>query len=132
MIKAYEVEKREFQSSCFQNSSSVSLCSGGYVTRIVANRPWFIWPGERIFVTKNKLKLILVMVSQEQIGKAIVLLRKEKGLSQESFAYESGIDRRYLSDIENGKRNISLDVLNRISAFFKIPLSSFISKAESL
>ena len=70
------------------------------------------------------------MVSQEQVGKAIIRLRKLRGLSQEKFALESGIDRRYLSDVENGKRNVSFDILNRVASFFNISLSSFIEEAE--
>ena len=70
------------------------------------------------------------MVSQEQIGKTIIRLRKIRGLSQERFALESGIDRRYLSDIENGKRNVSFELLNRVATYFKISLSRFIEEAE--
>ena len=54
------------------------------------------------------------MTLQDKVGKAIVHLRKERGLSQDTFAFEAGIDRRYMSDIENGKRNISLDILERV------------------
>ena len=50
------------------------------------------------------------MSLQEDLGRTIVRLRKEKGYSQEAFANEAGIDRRYMSDIENGKRNISIDI----------------------
>jgi transcriptional regulator with XRE-family HTH domain len=41
------------------------------------------------------------MTIQEKLGKAIVNLCKERGLSQDIFAYDAGIDRRYMSDIEN-------------------------------
>lgn len=47
------------------------------------------------------------MTLQEKLGKAIIQLRKQRGLAQEQFANEAEIDRRYMSDIENGKRNIS-------------------------
>ena len=70
------------------------------------------------------------MVSQEQVGKAIIRLRKLRGLSQEKFALESGIDRRYLSDVENGKRNISFELLNRVADYFNVSLSFFIGEAE--
>ena len=70
------------------------------------------------------------MVSQEQVGKAIIRLRKLRGLSQEKFALESGIDRRYLSDVENGKRNVSFEFLNRVANYFGISLSCFIQEAE--
>ena len=70
------------------------------------------------------------MVSQEQVGKTIIRLRKLRGLSQEKFALESGIDRRYLSDVENGKRNISFELLNRLADYFGVSLSYFIEEAE--
>lgn len=70
------------------------------------------------------------MLSKEEVGNAIIRLRKLRGLSQEKFALESGIDRRYLSDIENGKRNFSFDILNRVASYFNIPLSLFIKEAE--
>ena len=72
------------------------------------------------------------MSIQEKLGKAIVLLRKEKGLSQESFAYDAGIDRRYMSDIENGKRNISLDILERISQKLGLKISELFTVVEGM
>lgn len=72
------------------------------------------------------------MTIQDKVGKAIVKLRKERGISQETFAYESGIDRRYMSDIENGKRNISLDILERIAAQLKMPISALFVVAEGM
>lgn len=67
---------------------------------------------------------------QEKIGKAIIKLRKARGVSQETIALEAKIDRRYMSDIENGKRNISLDILSKISAFFGLPISDFLARVE--
>lgn len=72
------------------------------------------------------------MTLQEKLGKAIIQLRKERNLSQETFAYESGIDRRYMSDIENGKRNISLDILERIAAKLNLPISGLFLVVESI
>lgn len=67
---------------------------------------------------------------QENIGKTIMKLRCCKGISQERMAFEANIDRRYLSDIENGKRNVSLDILLRIAKFFEMPLSNFLKRVE--
>lgn len=67
---------------------------------------------------------------QERIGKAIVRLRAARGISQEKMALEAKIDRRYMSDIENGKRNISIDILSRIADYFGIALSDLVSRAE--
>ena len=68
---------------------------------------------------------------QVNIGKAIIKLRNAKGISQERMALEAKIDRRYMSDIENGKRNISLDILCKIADFFDLSLSDFLSRVES-
>ena len=67
---------------------------------------------------------------QERIGNAIVRLRAARGVSQEKMALEAKIDRRYMSDIENGKRNISIDILSRIADYFGIALSDLVSRAE--
>ena len=72
------------------------------------------------------------MTIQEKVGKTIIKLRKERSMSQENFAYESGIDRRYMSDIENGKRNISLDILERVADKLEIKLSEFFLEVEKI
>lgn len=41
-------------------------------------------------------------------GKNLRDFRKTLGLSQEELALESGLDRTYISEVERGKRNISL------------------------
>lgn len=49
------------------------------------------------------------------VGKNIRLLRKQASLSQEELAFRAGIDRAYLSQIENGHRNISLMLLTQLA-----------------
>lgn len=73
-----------------------------------------------------------MLTIQEKLGKAIVQLRKEQNLSQEIFAYDAGIDRRYMSDIENGKRNISIDILERISQKLGLEISELFAIAEGI
>lgn len=48
-------------------------------------------------------------------------LRARRGWSQLDLALKAGVDRRYMSDVENGKRNVSIDVLTRLSEAFGIP-----------
>ncbi|MFP4598317.1 MAG: helix-turn-helix domain-containing protein [Persicimonas sp.] len=43
------------------------------------------------------------------VGSNIRRLRSERDLSQQELAAEAGINRAYLSTVENGKRNISID-----------------------
>ena len=46
---------------------------------------------------------------QEAFGQAIRKLRMEQGISQEKFADLCNLHRTYISDIERGVRNISLE-----------------------
>lgn len=69
---------------------------------------------------------------QRKLGLAVVKLRKEKNFSQEKFAIEAGIDRRYMSDIENGRRNLSLDIIERISDKLEISISELFKVAECI
>ena len=68
----------------------------------------------------------------QKIGKTIIQLRKQKSLSQEAFANEAGIERRYMSDIENGKRNISIEMLERICSKLDLKLSELFVIVESM
>jgi len=48
-------------------------------------------------------------------GRNVRQTRKAVGLSQEALALEIGIDRTYISGIERGVRNPSLDVIVKIA-----------------
>lgn len=72
------------------------------------------------------------MSLQINLGIAILQLRKQQGLSQERLALEADIDRRYMSDVENGKRNISLDIIERIASRLGIEVSELLHYAENV
>jgi transcriptional regulator with XRE-family HTH domain len=42
--------------------------------------------------------------------------RAAAGLSQENLALEAGLDRTYISQVERGKRNVTIEVLARLAA----------------
>lgn len=42
-------------------------------------------------------------------GKRVKELRLQKGISQEKLANIAGVDRTYMTQVENGKRNISIE-----------------------
>lgn len=72
------------------------------------------------------------MTLQEKLGKAVVKLRKRLGVSQEQFAFDSNIDRKYMSDIENGKRNVSVDVLERLAKSLHISISQLFVEVDNI
>ena len=58
------------------------------------------------------------------LGKRIQFLRKQKGMSQEDLALECGINKNYLSDLERGRRNPSLIILDKICYGLEIDLAT--------
>ena len=59
-----------------------------------------------------------------QLGKRIRYLRKQKKWSQLDLALESEVNRNYISDLEKGRRNPSVAVLNRIVIALNINLET--------
>ncbi len=62
-----------------------------------------------------------------RVGNRIRELRQGKGFSQEVMAPMVGMHRTYLSDVELGKRNISLENLEKLWNFFGISAEEFFS-----
>lgn len=54
-------------------------------------------------------------------------MRKRHGWTQEALAHKLGLDRTYLSDVENGRMNISIVNLEIIAQGFKKTLSQLLS-----
>ncbi len=51
---------------------------------------------------------------QTKIGLRIKEIRTAKTLTQEAVAYKAEIDRTYMNHVENGKRNVSIEGLEKI------------------
>lgn len=54
------------------------------------------------------------MNHREQIGQRIAQLRKEKGYSIRQLADRSGVNFANIYKIENGKYNVSIDILGKV------------------
>lgn len=57
-----------------------------------------------------------------KFGKRVRELRKERGWSQEEFADRCGLDRTYVSGIERGVRNPTLEIIGMISAGLNVEI----------
>ena len=69
---------------------------------------------------------------RKELGKRIRALRTDKiKLSQEKFALEIDMDRTYLASVEAGKRNISIDNLEKIAKGLKVTLSDLFRDIEN-
>ena len=66
----------------------------------------------------------------QRFGHTIRIIRISKGISQETFADMCELHRTYISDIELGKRNISLENIVRIASALGLPISELFRKVE--
>jgi transcriptional regulator with XRE-family HTH domain len=67
-------------------------------------------------------------LSQKEIGKRIMVLRKAKGLSQDDLAKNIGISRSSLVQVELGNRYVDVLELYRLSLLLEFSLDEFLSK----
>ncbi len=51
-----------------------------------------------------------------RLGRYVRRLREEKGWSQEDYADRAGIHRTYVSDIERGRRNPTITLVEKLAA----------------
>ncbi len=63
------------------------------------------------------------MDRKQLLGRRIKELRKAKKLSQEDLAERAGISTPYVSQIERGKENPTLDLLFKLTDALKVSLS---------
>lgn len=61
----------------------------------------------------------------KKIGERIKELRSRQGISQESLAHLANLDRTYVNSVENGKRNISIENIEKIAKALKISIKDF-------
>lgn len=66
------------------------------------------------------------------LNQALRLIRAYHDFSQTELCAELGVSNSYLSEIESGKKQPSLDILKKYSEKFDIPLSSILFFSENL
>lgn len=59
----------------------------------------------------------------EHIGRQIRTVRKQQNLSQIDLAVMVGIDRAYLSEIENGHANVTVNILYAIADALNVSIT---------
>ncbi len=62
---------------------------------------------------------------KEKFGKKVNQLRVQKGFSIEHLANISNVDRNYISDIEKGKRNVSIEITEKIISALNTDFTEF-------
>jgi len=75
----------------------------------------------------------MLILNSESSARAIVArnlkkLREEKEMSQFYLAKISNISQTYISQVESGNRNVSLDVLEKFAIALNVELVNFLEK----
>jgi transcriptional regulator with XRE-family HTH domain len=67
---------------------------------------------------------------KEKFGLKIKQLREQKVYSIEYLANISNVDRTYISDIEKGKRNVSLLIIEKLSKALEVNIQELFNYDE--
>ena len=59
------------------------------------------------------------------VGLRLRELRQAKALSQEALANKADLDRTYVTDVENGRRNISIENIEKLVKALEISIKDF-------
>jgi transcriptional regulator with XRE-family HTH domain len=70
------------------------------------------------------------MQARKRVGVNIQRLRRAAELSQEELGALADVHQTYLSQLEGGKRNPSVDVLERIAKALKVDIAEFFGKTS--
>jgi transcriptional regulator with XRE-family HTH domain len=71
------------------------------------------------------------MDAKSIIGRFVRRLRESKGLTQDQVARKTGISYQFLSGLENGREDFSIDVLESLSQALGVSLGKLVAKAFS-
>jgi len=67
---------------------------------------------------------------RKKLGKVVKEIRNTRGISQQEICDYTGLSQKYLSDLENGKRNIGLDTIVILTNYFNISIGDFFLEIE--
>ncbi len=59
---------------------------------------------------------------KRQFGTRLRELRQQKGYSKEELGFKAGLDRTYISGIERGLRNPSLENISKLAKALGVPI----------
>ncbi len=65
---------------------------------------------------------------RRRLGLNVQRLRRQKGWSQEALAFESGLHRTYISGIERGVRNPTIEIVAQLAQTLDVPASELLAE----
>lgn len=74
------------------------------------------------------IRRFTILSSSILFGTRVRQIRKQFNLSQARLAEKAGLSPKYISDIELGKKRVSLDTADKIAAAFDLPLADILKE----
>ncbi|MCG8450722.1 MAG: helix-turn-helix domain-containing protein [Pirellulales bacterium] len=59
-----------------------------------------------------------------KFGRKLRLIRERKGISQEGLGEIAGLHRTYVSSVERGERNVSLETIEKLADALDVKMAS--------
>ncbi len=69
-------------------------------------------------------------VLYRRLGEKVYLARRRMGITQDKLAEDTGLDRSYISQIENGKRNLSVKSALELSRTLNISVGTLLGQRK--
>ena len=73
---------------------------------------------------------IFFMRARKLFGNRVSSLRKSKSMTQNDLAFKSGLVREYISTVECGKRNVSIDAIEKIAKALEVSIKDLFEFEE--
>lgn len=66
-----------------------------------------------------------------EVGEKVKQILKDKGLQQKAVAFEVGLDQSNYNEVENGRREPSLEVLQKLSTILGVSIDELLNLEEN-
>jgi transcriptional regulator with XRE-family HTH domain len=71
------------------------------------------------------------MKLRQVVARNLRILRKQKGLSQEELAFQAGINRNYVGQIEREEKSPTIDMIEKLSSSLEVePIALIVIKSK--
>jgi transcriptional regulator with XRE-family HTH domain len=80
---------------------------------------------------RHRRRRVVQATGEELFGVALRELRKERGFSQETLAFESGYHPTYIGQLERGRKSPSLRTILKLTSVLSVLPSEFMRRFEA-
>jgi len=68
----------------------------------------------------------MAKTTAQKFGDNMKKIRTEKGMSQGDICRELGLDRAYISNVENGKQNLTISTMEKVAKVLEVGVNQLL------